>query len=316
VKLNSGSAVAYARLHGAYLRLNRLDEARATAREARDHNLDHPALHLYLYLVDFLQHDTADMEREAAGLMGKPGWEDLMLYFESDTAAYGGEFTKARKLSRAAADSAHRADEIEESAGHRADAGVSEALVGDIALAKQEAQSALALSNGKVTEGFSAIALGLAGDSAQAAWLAGDLSKRFPEDTVVRFEYLPMIYAAIALRNGDAGKAVEALAVAARYDLGLANPLRSVYLRGEAYLAARQGTAARAEFQKILDHPGVVTNDLIGALAHLGLGRAYTLTGDSAKAKTAYQDFFALWKNADPDIPILKQAKAEYAKLN
>jgi tetratricopeptide (TPR) repeat protein len=316
VKLNSGSAVAYARLHGAYLRLNRLDEARATAREARNHNLDHPALHLYLYLVDFLQHDTADMEREAAGLMGKPGWEDLMLYFESDTAAYGGEFTKARKLSRAAADSAHRADEIEESAGHRADAGVSEALVGDIALAKQEAQSALALSNGKVTEGFSAIALGLAGDSAQAARLAGDLSKRFPEDTVVRFEYLPMIYAAIALRNGDAGKAVEALAVAARYDLGLANPLRSVYLRGEAYLAARQGTAARAEFQKILDHPGVVTNDLIGALAHLGLGRAYTLTGDSAKAKTAYQDFFALWKNADPDIPILKQAKAEYAKLN
>ncbi len=160
----------------------------------------------------------------------------------------------------------------------------------------------------------------LAGDSAQAARLADDLGKRFPEDTIVQFDYLPMIHAAVALRSGDAGKAVEALAAAAPYELGASNPvvtfaLYPVYLRGEAYLAAKQGAAAGAEFQKILDHPGVVGNEPIGAMAHLGLGRAYALAGDSAKAKTAYQDFFALWKNADPDIPILKQAKAEYAKL-
>ena len=163
----------------------------------------------------------------------------------------------------------------------------------------------------------SAIALGLAGDSAQATRLAADLAKRFPEDTIVQFDYLPMIHAAAALQSGSATKAIEALAPAAPYELGSISgvTLYPVYLRGEAYLAAHQGSAAAAEFQKILDHPGVVANTPIGALAHLGLARAYALSGDTAKAKTAYQDFLALWKDADPDIPILKEAKAEYAKL-
>jgi tetratricopeptide (TPR) repeat protein len=147
-----------------------------------------------------------------------------------------------------------------------------------------------------------------------------DLGKRFPEDTIVQTQYFPMIHAAIALQSGDAGKAAQALSAAAPYELGqytspMAFQLYPVYLRGAAYLAARQGASAVAEFQKILDHPGVVVNEPIGALSHLGLGRAYALAGDTAKAKTAYQDFLALWKNADPDIPILQQAKAEYAKL-
>jgi tetratricopeptide (TPR) repeat protein len=317
----SRSGLVYANLVGSYVAVDRLDEAKATAQEARAHNLDGPLLQQILYQVDFLQHDPAGMEREAAKLMGKPGYEDQMLQAESDTAAYGGEFAKSRELTRRAVDSAQRADEKETAAGYKAEAALREASVGTIALAKQDAQSALSLANGRDAEGVSAIALGLAGDSAQAERLAGDLGKRFPEDTIVRFQYLPMIHAGVAIRSGDASKALEALAAAMPYELGQGNSdnvnfaLYLVYLRGEAYLAAKQGAAAVVEFQKIIDHPGVVVNELIGALAHLGLGRAYTLAGDVAKAKGAYQDFFAMWKNADPDVPILKQAKTEYAKL-
>jgi eukaryotic-like serine/threonine-protein kinase len=154
----------------------------------------------------------------------------------------------------------------------------------------------------------------------QAKRLDDDLSKRFPEDTVVQFNYLPTIHAAIALQAHGASKAVEALAATAPYELGapaqtLNFNLYPIYLRGEALLAARQGSAAAAEFQKIIDHPGLVLNEPISALAHLQMGRAYVMSGDTTKAKAAYQDFFALWKDADPDIPILKEAKAEYAKL-
>ncbi|MGA9393435.1 MAG: hypothetical protein WBV69_23600 [Candidatus Sulfotelmatobacter sp.] len=166
---------------------------------------------------------------------------------------------------------------------------------------------------------MSAMALSLGGDAAQAARLADDLTKRFPEDTVVQFEYLPVIHAA-ALLGGSATKAVEALAPAAPYEFGspgiVGIALLPIYLRGEAYLAARQSGAAATEFQKILDRPSVVGNGPIGALSHLGLARAFALSGESAKSRTAYQDFFALWNEADPDIPILKEAKTEYAKLN
>jgi hypothetical protein len=186
--------------------------------------------------------------------------------------------------------------------------------------AEEDAHSAIAEVNGKHGEGFSAIALALAGDSASAMRLADDLGKRFPQDTIIQFEYLPMIRAALALSSGNARGALDALTVCAPYELGQTNDdftfaLYPVYLRGEAYLAAKRGDAAANEFQKILDHSGVVGNEPIGALVHLGLGRAYALSSDTANARTAYQDFFALWKNADPDIPVLKQAKAEYAKL-
>ncbi len=320
VRLNSGSANNAVNLVYAYQWVNRLDEAKAAAREAKAHNLDSPSTPLVLYVVNFLEHDTAAMERDVAALAGKPGYEDQMLFLESETAAYAGEFARSRELTHQAADSAQRADEKEPAAEYQAHASIREALAGNMAVAKQEAQAALALAHGKHVEAFSAIALGLAGDSAQASQLAGDLGKRFAQDTIVQFDYLPMIHAAIALRSGDSGRAVEALAPSAPYELGHTNSvftfaLYPVYLRGEAYLAAQKGAAAAGEFQKILDHPGVVGNEPIGALAHLGLGRAYALAADSAKAKTAYQDFFALWKTADPDVPILKQAKSEYAKL-
>src|SRR5437762_7247123 len=198
-----------------------------------------------------------------------------MLGSESDTAAYGGRFSKARELTRRASDSAQRADEKETAAGYEAEAALREALVGNMSQAKQQAQAALALSNGRDVEGVSAIALGLAGDSAPATRLAADLAKRFPEDTIVQFDYLPMIHAAAALQSGSATKAIEALVPVAPYELGLNSlvNLYPVYLRGEAYLAAHQGSAAATEFQKIPDHACVVRNDLIGALAHLGLAR-------------------------------------------
>jgi eukaryotic-like serine/threonine-protein kinase len=317
VRLDPGSGVAYGNLVFAYLSLNRLDEAKAVGQEAQARNVDAPNIHINLYMVNFIQHNTAGMEREASRQTAIPGLEGGVLYRESNTAAFGGELAKARELTRRATDSAQRASRKEAAAGYRAEGAVYEALVGNLDLAKQDAQAALALANGRDDEGISAIALGLAGDSVQAARLASDLAKRFPQDTIVQSQYLPMIHAVIALRSGDAGKAVEALAAAAPYELGRGTNLLlyPVYLRGEAYLAAQQGEAAVVEFQKVLDHPGVVVNEPIGALAHLGLGRAHALAGNNAKAKTAYQDFFALWKNADPDIPILKQAKAEYAKL-
>jgi eukaryotic-like serine/threonine-protein kinase len=176
------------------------------------------------------------------------------------------------------------------------------------------------MADGREVVGFAAIALELAGEAANAQQLARDVAKRFPKDTIVQSDYLPMIHAALALRSGDGAKAIEALVPSLPYELGQCNPtftfsLYPVYLRGEADLAAKQGAAAVTEFQKILDHAGVVGNEPIGALAHLGLGRAYALSGETTKARAAYQDFLALWKDADPDVPLFKQAKAEYATL-
>jgi DNA-binding winged helix-turn-helix (wHTH) protein/tetratricopeptide (TPR) repeat protein len=311
----------YANLATGYLQLNRLDEVKATAREALAHNMDTPEIHLNLYWVDFLQRDAAGMQMEAAVLMGKPGSEDQMLNYESDTAWYGGQLAKARLMTQRAVDSAEKAEEGEAAAVYQAEAAVREALAGYADLAKQRARTALALSNGRDVEALSAVALGRAGDSAHAMRLADDLGKRFPEDTIMQFNYLPTIRATVWLRDRNAAKATETLAATAPYELGGAVEifhfvLYPVYLRGEAYLAAKQGTAAAAEFQKILDHPGVVRSEPIGALAHLELGRAYALSGDTGKAKSAYTDFLTLWKDADPDTPILKEAKAEYAKLN
>jgi tetratricopeptide (TPR) repeat protein len=202
-----------------------------------------------------------------------------------------------------------------------ADAAVREALVGNADLAKLQARAALAISTSRDAEALSAIALGLAGDSARASRLASDLGKRFPQDTIAQSHYLPAIHAEELLLRNDYGKAIEVLAMAAPHELGgnietLNFVLFPVYLRGKAYLAAKQGAAAAAEFQKIIDHPGVVRSEPIGALVRLELGRAFVLSGDQTKAKAAYQDFLTLWKDADPDIPVLKEAKAEYSKLH
>ena len=300
--------------------LNRVAEARSTLHEARAHNVDSPWVALIVYILDFAQHDAVGMEQQASAAIGIPGIEDQMLFLESETAACGGEFTKARELTRRAVDSARRAQEKETAAEYLGHNAVREAIVGSSAVAKEDAKSAIAEINGKNAEGFSAIAFALTGDAANANRLIEDLRTRFSQDTFVQFDYLPMARAGLALTTSNAANAVAALTVASPYELGHTNndftfALYPVYLRGESYLAAKDGSAAITEFQKILDHSGVIGNEPIGALAHLGLGRACALSGDSAKAKTAYQDFFALWKNADPDVPIVKEAKAEYANL-
>jgi eukaryotic-like serine/threonine-protein kinase len=320
LKRNPETGNRYANLISGYVQLNRLDEAKATAREAERHHIDNPDVHVNLYWIAFLEHDSAGMEREAAEMRGMPGHEDQMLNYQADTALYGGQLTKARVLARRAMEAAQKADEIEPPALYHADAAIREALVGNPDLARQHARAALAISNSRDAEGLSAIALELAADSNRAKQVAEDLGKRFPQDTFVQSNYLPTIRAAAFLRSNDYAKALDALAAAAPHELGgnIENVyfvLYPVYLRGKVYLAAKQGPAAAAEFQRILDHSGVVRSEPIGALAHLELGRAFALEGDKTKARIAYQEFLALWKDADSDIPILKQAKAEYAKL-
>ncbi len=325
LRLTPGSGSGYANLVDAYRLLARPEEAKATAREALGHQLDSPYLHNPLYLIAFQQGDSAAMEHEAALVMGKPGVEDVMLNLQSDTAAYAGHFAKAREITHRASDSAERADEKETAASYLASAALREALAGNARQATQFALAALGSSNGKDVQAMAAIAVGLSGDAGRARRAADDLARRFPEDTLVRLEYLPMIRAAVSLGAGSAGAAtaLQDLAPTTVYESGNTNGsgtlnfyLYPVYLRGIAYLAAGQGPAATIEFQKILDRPSVVSNEIIGALAHLGMARAYSLSGDQSKARTAYQDFLALWKDADPDIPILKQAKSEYASLH
>jgi eukaryotic-like serine/threonine-protein kinase len=322
LRLDPTSAWSYAYLVYPYLNLNRLEEARAIAEEAQAKQLDSPLLRIGLYQLAFLQNDTAGMTKQVTWAMGKPGVEDVLLAREADTAAYFGRLQQARDLSRRAVDSAERAEEKEKAASYEADAALREALFGHAAGGRERAAAALALSTGRDVKYGAALALAMAGDVARAQAFADDLAKRFPEDTLVQFNYLPTLRAQLALGHNDASKAIQALEAAAPYELGDPTEaftflsLYPVYVRGEAYLAGhREPGAAATEFQKILDHPGVVFNEPIGALARLGLARAYALNGDSAKARVAYNDFFTLWKDAHSDVPILKESKAGFAKL-
>jgi len=230
---------------------------------------------------------------------------------------------EARSLSRRAMDLAEQAGQRERAAAYETGTAVWEASSGNAPAAKRSATAALEMSNGRDVEYGAAYALALSGDSARPQALTDDLEKRFPEDTFVKFSYVPVLRALLAVTHGEPSRAIGLLEIARPYELGvpgstmfgLFGALYPVYVRGEAYLAAHQGVEAAREFQKILAHAGIVYNDPIGALARLQLGRALALSGDLAKSKTAYQDFFTLWKDADRDIPILMQAQAEYAKL-
>jgi len=312
LRLNPDSGLLYSNNVLAYISLNRLEEAHALAEEAKAKKLDVSGS---FYLLDFLQNDRAAMEQQVAFNAGKPGVEDSFLAGEASTAAYSGQLGKAREFSRRAISSAERAKEKETAAAHEAAAAVFEALFGNAPEARHQAGFAIELSRGRDVQYLVALAYALTGDSAPAQAFADDLDKRFPEDTIVRFNCLPILHGQIALGHNNAPKAIEFLHDAIPYELGSYAQLYPAYVRGKAYLAARRGSEAAAEFQKILDHRGIVGNDPIGALAHLQIGRAYAMQGDTSKAKAAYQDFLTLWKDADPDIPILKQAKTEYAKL-
>jgi predicted Ser/Thr protein kinase len=317
LRLNPGSGMNSADVVDSYLSLNRLEEARAAAEAAQAKRLDSPGRHYLLYHLAFLRNDEAGMAQQVAWAEGKPGVENKLLAEEASTFAYSGQIAKAREFTRQAVASAERAEEKEVAASYEAEAALREALFGYAAETRQRAAAALVLSNGRGVQSGAALALAFAGEAVRAQTLADDLDKRFPEDTIVQFNYLPTIHAQLALSHNESSKAVNALQAAGPYELGnvLSFSLYPIYVRGEVYLAAHRGGDAAAEFQKILDHRGIVLNEPIGALAHLQIGRAYALQGDTAKAKAAYQDFLTLWKDADPDIPVFITAKSEYSKL-
>jgi serine/threonine protein kinase/tetratricopeptide (TPR) repeat protein len=323
VEIDPGFSAGYINLAGSYLFGQRFAEAGETLQRLLKFNLEMTEVLVVRYAFAFLQNDTAEMKRVAALAEGKPGTEDWIDDLEAQAAAFYGHFQESRKLSRRAADFARRADHRERASQHEAGAALREAFFGYAAEARQGARTALELSNAQDTKYGAALAMALAGDSVPAQKYANDLEKRFPQDTLVKSSYLPTLQAIIALNRHEPIRAIEALKAAAPFELGVANAMSSVsfiaalypvYARGEAYLEAHQGAEAAAEFRKILAHRGIVGPDPIGALARLQLGRALALSGDT-KAKAAYQDFLALWKDADPDIPILQHAKAEYSKL-
>ena len=300
-----------------YLNLNRFNEAQATAHEAHGKKLDCTLLHFYLYKLAFLQNDATGMAQQVDGAPDDLQVEGWLYCAAADTAAYSGRLRLARELSQRGIGAFKRAEMKEQVAWKESLSALREGLFGNSAGAKQQADMALRLSVSRDLQYGVGLTLAFAGYSRQAEERAGTLEKSFPEDTLVKFIFLPTLRAQLALRGKNALGAIEILKAADPYELAQTDtaPLYPVFVRGNAFLAARQGRAAAAEFQKILDHPGVVVNDPIGALARLGLARAHVLNGDTEKGRAAYQDFLTLWKDADQDIPILKEAKAEYEKL-
>jgi DNA-binding winged helix-turn-helix (wHTH) protein/tetratricopeptide (TPR) repeat protein len=321
VRLDPSDPLSYAFLTDSYLMLNRLGEARNTIQQAQKIGAD-SALHGELYLLAFLKGDTAGMSRQLVWAAGKPGIEDLFLGQEADTSAYYGRLVDARGFSQRAVASAEQADLKETSGDHAADIALIEALMGNQVEARKQANLALKHSTGRDVQYGAALALALTNDSTKASSLTDDLAKRFPDDTLVQFNYLPTLRAQFALNRKSPMQALDALQAAVPYDLAIPPTegnlelnLYPVYVRGSAYLAAHRGAEAAAEFNKILDQRGAVSNEPIGALAHLGLGRAYAVDGEIVRSRAAYQELFSLWKNADPGISRLVDAKAEYARL-
>jgi len=303
--------------------LGRLGQAQETLRRAADRKLEMPDFVVQRYDVAFLESDDAAMARELALAQSDPEAEDWISHHEAFVLAYTGHVREARKLSVQAGELA-RQGHRERAALFETGAALREAFIGNAAAARQRASVALELARGREVQYGTALALALAGNSSQAQALADDLERAFPEDTSVKFSYLPVLRGVLALNQHQPSKAIELLQGGSGYELGTPRSnlqgffgaLYPVYVRGEAYLAAGQGADAVAEFQKILDHRGIVVSDIIGALAHSQIARAYVKIGDTTKAESGYRDFLNLWKDADPDIPILRQAKTEYAQLN
>ena len=311
----------YANLMMVYLFLGRLDEAKATYEQALSRKLENPILHLTPYMVAFLENDVPEMQRQLTWAMGKPGAEDLLLALQSDTEAYAGHLRKARELSRQAAKVAQRNDQKETAALYLLTAALREAEVGNAAQAREEAKLALALAATRDLQILSALTLARAGYNAKAQTMADDLHKQSPLNTVFNGYWLLTIRAAVELNSKHPDKAVDLLEGTLSSELGSppnnqgGGLLYPVYVRGEAYLDGGKGQQAAAEFQKLIEHRSIVGNFILGALAQLQLGRAKAMSGEKESSRKAYQDFFALWNDADPDIPILKEAKAEYEKL-
>ena len=318
LQIEPNDVLVYSNLGGSYLNVNRLDEAKATFEQALALKLDDPALRSSMYSLAFLQNDPAMMQKQVDWASGKPGAEDQLLSQDSDTKAYFGHLAKARELSRRAVDSASHNGAKETAAIWQANAALREAEFGNSDAARRDAQAALDLASTRDVEILAAMTFARIGDVPRATALADKLIKDFPVNTIQQIYWQPTIRAEIEVSRNNPDKAVALLQTATPYELGGGGPVGGLYpafVRGQALLKAHKGSQAAAELRKLTDHQGVVINLPLGALARLYLGRAYALDGDSAKAKVAYQDFFSLWKEADPDIPLFVAAKAEYARL-
>ena len=331
IRLTPVRAGSYGNLANDAIALQHFDETRQIIHDAQARKLDHSVFHTILYALAFFANDSKEMTEQQQWFVGKVDCENWGLALASDTEAYGGRIGKARELTQQAVDSAVHADSKENGAIYLANAALQQAAYGDNAEARQSAAKALKVApRSPGVESEAAIAFAMAGDTVRAESLAQDLGKRFPVHTQIQSLWLPATRAQLALDRKDPATAITSLQAGSPVELGQIGFIHNisclypVYVRGEAYLAAGQGNAAVAEFQKIIDHSGIVWNCWTGALAHLGVARANALEArtsqgadaDAARVRAlaAYKDFLTLWKDADPDIPILKQAKAEYAK--
>ncbi len=300
-----------------YIQLNKMDEAEATFEAAKAHNIDSENLHVVRYELAFITGDTATMQRLAAEAEGKPGYQDRLEVESAVTAGYYGQIVRERELFDHAASVQLANNATDSAAEHYIGRAWIDAEVGNSPVAREFTAKALAISRNRSSMERAALTLATVGDSAQAEALAEELDRQFPVSTLMQNYTLPTIRAVIAINRKRPDQAIEMLKRALPYEYAMdsyAN-LQPAYVRGLAYLKLKDGNRAAAEFEKVIDNPGIVTNSIIGSLSLLQLARAEAMTGDMDAARTRYQDFLALWKDADPDVPILKQAKAEYARL-
>lgn len=322
LRLDPDGPNLYSNLMEDYLALNRLDEAKAMYERAIERKLDNAFLHDDRYVLAFLQHDSAEMARQVSWSIGKFGAEDLLHSAQADTEAFWGRAAAARQFSRRATEVALRSGQKETAALWMLDSALQEAEFGDRLRARQRVEEGLALASPRNAQMLAALALARAGDSARSQKLGTQLEEQLPNNSELIDYWLPCIRAAIELNLRRPDRALDVLERTKPYELafprpqvGGGGPLYPVWLRGLSFLALARGEEAAAEFQKILRHGNIIANSPIHALAHLELARAYALRGEMVKARAAYADFLNLWKDADPDIPILKQAKTEYANL-
>jgi DNA-binding winged helix-turn-helix (wHTH) protein/tetratricopeptide (TPR) repeat protein len=299
------------------LYLDRVQEARAIFQKAYDQNPDQLFWRQGTYLLAFLDGDTKRMEEQVAWALKTPGSEDHLLAMHAATNAYFGHSRTARELTRQAADFAQRAEFRERASLLMAREALREAWFGYFDAAIRQARAAVAMVPGRDVRALAALALARSGEVAEARKLSEQLDAEFPLSTLIHGYWLPAIQAEIEVHDGNYSRAVELLRAALPYELAdTPSPLTPVYIRAEALLRAGQGAVAAGEFQKILQHRGLVANSPLGSLARFGLAQAYSRAGQAAKARAEYDNFLALWKDADPDIPILQQARAAYPKTN
>jgi tetratricopeptide (TPR) repeat protein len=318
LRLEPDSANAYGNVASTYRNLNRFEEAKHSLDDAAAHHFETDLLVLNRYLLAFLMDDANEMQRIVAAAADKRGEADEIFQTQADTEAYHGRFRRAHEWMRRAVEAAQNNGDAETAASYYLDTALEEAEAGNVEQARREINAGLALAVNRDLQVEAALALSRAGDVVRSRAMIDDLRKKHPSDTLLNSLWVPTIEASLELQQGNHVRALDLLQTALPYELSSGiwgSVMYAAYVRGQACLMAHDPKQAAIEFQKIADHRGLVINRMVGALAHLGLGRAYAMAGEQEKARTAYQDFLGLWKEADPEVPILKQAKAEYAKL-